>query len=115
MKALIWNSRIVEGKIRFPSAMPPAARDIISHLCTVDITKRLGNIQGGASTVKQHEWFNDINWDDVYYRRMQGPIVPHLKGPTDTRNFDEYEPESETRERYTIDMQRKYDESFKDF
>ena len=107
--------RIVEGKIRFPSAMPPGARDLISRLCTVDISKRLGNIQGGAATVRQHEWFTDVNWDDVYYRRLQGPIVPHLKGPTDARNFDEYEPESENRERYNVDMQRKYEEAFKDF
>lgn len=95
--------------------MPPAAKDLVQNLCTVDVSSRLGNIQGGSLTVKQHEWFSDINWDDVYYRRMQGPIVPQLKGPTDTRNFDEYEPESETRERYTVHMQHKYESFFKDF
>jgi protein kinase A len=95
--------------------MPPSARDIISCLCTVDTSKRLGNIQGGAATVKSHKWFSDINWDEVYYRKIQGPIVPHVRGPTDTRNFDEYEPESENRERYGIDMQKKYEPSFADF
>lgn len=95
--------------------MSPDARDIISHLCTVDISKRLGNIKGGAATVKSHPWFQNINWDDLYHRRMQGPIVPHLKGPADTRNFDEYEPEPKDREPYTAEMRGKYDDAFKDF
>ncbi|KAI4778808.1 Pkinase-domain-containing protein, partial [Aureobasidium sp. EXF-8845] len=55
--------QIVEGKLRFPSAMSTDARDIISQLCTVDVSKRLGNIKGGASAIKAHPWFKDIDWD----------------------------------------------------
>ncbi|KAJ4355433.1 cytochrome c oxidase subunit 1 [Didymosphaeria variabile] len=107
--------QIVEGRLRFPSAMSSEARDLISGLCTVDTSKRLGNISGGASTVKSHAWFKDIDWDALYHRKIQGPIVPHLRGPADTRNFDEYEPESIHREGYTKEMQEKYEDSFKDF
>jgi hypothetical protein len=95
--------------------MPDNARDLISSLCTVDVSSRLGNIKGGAKTVKEHPWFEDVNWDDRYYRRSQGPIVPHVRGPTDTRNFDDYEPEPEGRERYGVDMQKKYESAFADF
>lgn len=108
-------NRIVEGRVRYPSAMSPDARSLIGGLCTVDTSKRLGNIQGGASTVKAHPWFREINWDDLYHRRMHGPIVPHLRGPADTRNFDEYDAEPEGREPYTPEMVQKWDEFFKDF
>ncbi|KAF2395566.1 Pkinase-domain-containing protein [Trichodelitschia bisporula] len=107
--------QIVEGRVRYPAAMSADARSIIGGLCTVDTSKRLGNIQGGAAAVKAHPWFRDINWDDLYHRRMPGPIVPHLRGPADTRNFDEYEPEAEGREPYTDEKARLYDEAFKDF
>ncbi|KAF2681758.1 Pkinase-domain-containing protein [Lentithecium fluviatile CBS 122367] len=107
--------QIVEGRVRFPSAMSSEARDLISGLCTVDTSKRLGNIQGGASAVKSHPWFRNIDWDQLYYRKVNGPIVPHLRGPADTRNFDEYEPESANREPYTQQMSEKWDEYFKDF
>lgn len=107
--------QIVEGKVRYPSAMSSEARDLISGLCTVDTSKRLGNIQGGASAVKSHPWFRNIDWDQLYYRKINGPIVPHLRGPADTRNFDEYEPESANREPYTKQMSEKWDEYFKDF
>jgi protein kinase A len=101
--------------VRFPSAMSADARDHISGLCTVDTSKRLGNISGGAGRVKSHPWFTNIDWDRLYNREVNGPIVPHLRGPADTRNFDEYEPESEHREPYTKELSDKWDESFKDF
>ncbi|KAH6448648.1 hypothetical protein HBI59_086480 [Parastagonospora nodorum] len=107
--------QIVEGKVRFPSAMSSDARDLISGLCTVDTSKRLGNISGGASRVKSHPWFKNIDWDRLYNREVNGPIVPHLRGPADTRNFDEYEPESSHRDAYTKELSDKWDESFRDF
>ncbi|KAF2265106.1 Pkinase-domain-containing protein [Lojkania enalia] len=107
--------QIVEGRVRFPSAMSPEARDLISGLCTVDTSKRLGNIKGGAAAVKEHPWFRNIDWEALYHRKVKGPIIPHLRGPADTRNFDEYEPESANREPYTREMSEKWDECFKDF
>lgn len=93
--------QIVEGKVRYPSAMSEDARDLIGGLCTVDVTKRLGHTSGGASTIKGHPWFKNIDWDALYHRKMQGPIVPHLKSADDTRNFDEYEAEPVHRDQYT--------------
>ena len=52
--------QIVEGKVRYPSAMSQDARDIIGGLCTVDVSKRLGECEGrcsdgeGASVVQDH-------------------------------------------------------------
>lgn len=107
--------RIVEGKIRYPSAMSPDARDIIAGLCNVDVSKRLGNVKGGASAVKAHPWFKNIDWDALYHRKMQGPIVPHLRGPADARNFDDYDPEPLKKDEYTKEMHEKYDWQFQDF
>ena len=93
--------QIVEGKVRYPSAMSQEARSIIGGLCTVNASERLGNVQGGPAAVKAHEWFKNVDWDAVYHRKMQGPIVPHLKGADDTRNFDEYDAEPVHRDPYT--------------
>jgi len=106
---------IVEGNLRFPAAMTQDARDLISKLCTVDVSKRLGNIQGGAATVKSHAWFATINWDDLYNRRKPGPIIPHLRNAEDTRNFDDYDPEPPNRPAYSDDLRNKFDHMFSDF
>ncbi|KAK3045085.1 hypothetical protein LTS18_014614, partial [Coniosporium uncinatum] len=109
--------QIVEGNVRYPSAMSPDARDLIGKLCTVDTSKRLGNIKGGAGAVKSHPWFRNIDWDELYYRKNQGPIVPHLRGPADTKNFDEYDPEPDEseREKYTTELRNKWEKNFVDF
>jgi hypothetical protein len=95
--------------------MTSDARDIISSLCNVDVSKRLGNIQGGANSVKAHPWFRKIDWNSMYRKETPGPIIPHLRGPADTRNFDDYEPESEGRAPYTQELRDRYEGSFKDF
>lgn len=107
--------QIVEGKVRYPSAMSDDARDLIGGLCTVDVSKRLGHMSGGASTIKAHPWFKNIDWDALYHRKMQGPIVPHLKSADDTRNFDEYDAEPVHRDHYSQEQKDKYDHMFADF
>lgn len=93
--------QIVEGRVRYPSAMGADARDLIAGLCTVDVTKRLGHVRGGAAAVRRHPWFRHIDWDALYHRRTPGPIVPHLRAPDDSRNFDEYDAEPVHRDQYT--------------
>ncbi|KAI9832168.1 MAG: hypothetical protein M1819_004519 [Sarea resinae] len=107
--------QIVEGKVRYPSGMSEEARDIIGGLCTIDTSKRLGNISGGAERVKSHPFFRGIDWDALYHRKMQGPIIPHLRDAADTSNFDDYDPEPEGRPKYTSEMKKKYEEAFQDF
>ncbi|KAF2725367.1 Pkinase-domain-containing protein [Polychaeton citri CBS 116435] len=107
--------QIVEGKVRYPSAMSADARSIIGGLCTVDVSKRLGNMAGGAQRVREHPWFAKIDWDKLYRREMKGPIVPHLRSADDTRNFDEYDAEPVHRDTFTKEMQQKYDPAFADF
>ncbi|KZF22983.1 Pkinase-domain-containing protein [Xylona heveae TC161] len=107
--------QICEGKVRFPSGMSEDAKDLISGLCSVDTSKRLGNIQGGAERVKSHPFFKDIDWDALYQRKTKGPIVPKLKNPADASNFDEYDPEPENKLPYTDEMYDKLDKFFEDF
>ncbi|KAI9367498.1 kinase-like domain-containing protein [Aspergillus egyptiacus] len=108
--------QIVEGRIRYPQTMPPAAQNIISLLCKTNPTERLGYISGGSARVKSHPFFTGINWDDLYYRRVKGPIIPRVDHPADTGNFEEYpDPDPRGQNLYTDDMRSKYEALFSDF
>lgn len=109
------SSRIVEGKVKYPSAMSPDAKDIISKLCHVHPSRRLGNLRGGAADVKNHPWFKDIDWERMYNRQLEAPIKPHVSCSTDTRNFEDYDNEPERRVAYSTDMRKKYDHCFESF
>ena len=109
--------QIVEGRLRFPQNMSGAAQNIVSLLCKTNPTERLGYISGGSARVKSHPFFESINWDDLYYRRMKGPIIPRVDHPADTGNFEEYPdpPANDHHTSYTDDMKKKYEPLFSDF
>lgn len=82
--------KILAGKIDWPKHIDPIAKDLIKKLLVPDRAKRLGNMKHGADDVKRHRWFKNISWEDVYYKKVQPPIVPKVSYAGDTRNFEEY-------------------------
>lgn len=66
-------------------------------------------MKAGTDDLKGHPWFETIDWDDCYHKRIpvrysdtspfgpqkpkpfQPPIIPTVNGDGDTGNFDEYE------------------------
>ena len=105
----------MEGKIKYPNSMSADAKDIVSKLCKVDPTQRLGNLKGAARDVKNHPWFKDIDWEKLYRREIEAPIKPHISHALDTRNFEDYDEEPERRTVYTPDLQKKFDHTFQNF
>ncbi|SPQ19515.1 4c0aa34d-c625-433f-ab30-56b406ac204d [Thermothielavioides terrestris] len=88
--------QIVEKPVVFPSEPPvsAAAQDIIRQLCTVDRSRRLGNISGGAARVKEHPFFAAVDWDAC---------------------FDVWPEEDEHWDEYTDELAERYEACFSDF
>lgn len=112
--------QIVEGKIRFPSSshsfqISDPARDLILALCKTDPTQRLGYVAGGARRVKDHDFFADIDWEALYYKRIKGPIIPKVDWAGDSGNFDDYPDPEDEKSEYTKEMSKHYEDAFKDF
>ncbi|XP_050215392.1 probable serine/threonine protein kinase IREH1 isoform X2 [Mercurialis annua] len=68
---------------RVPEEMSTDAQDLIDRLLTEDPHQRLG--AGGASEVKQHVFFKDINWDTL--ARQKAAFVPSSESVLDTSYF----------------------------
>ncbi|KAL8474451.1 hypothetical protein ACS0TY_031065 [Phlomoides rotata] len=66
-----------------PDEMSLEAHDLIDQLLTEDPDQRLG--AKGASEVKQHPYFRDINWDTL--ARQKAAFVPASEGAMDTSYF----------------------------
>lgn len=54
--------KILSGVVEFPAAVSidPDAKDLIRALCTKDVSRRLGNLRGGALDVMRHPWFKYV-------------------------------------------------------
>ncbi|KAG4400657.1 hypothetical protein GLYMA_07G103400v4 [Glycine max] len=77
---------ILNRKIPWPAVpeeMSPQAQDLIDRLLTEDPNQRLGS--KGASEVKQHVFFKDINWDTL--ARQKAAFVPASESALDTSYF----------------------------
>ncbi|KAI4352098.1 hypothetical protein L6164_006384 [Bauhinia variegata] len=68
---------------RVPEEMSLEAQDLIDRLLTEDPNQRLG--AQGASEVKQHVFFKDINWDTL--ARQKAAFVPASESALDTSYF----------------------------
>ncbi|XP_024969374.1 probable serine/threonine protein kinase IREH1 isoform X3 [Cynara cardunculus var. scolymus] len=66
-----------------PDEMSPEAQDLIDQLLTEDPNQRLG--ARGATEVKQHQFFRDINWDTL--ARQKAAFVPSSESALDTSYF----------------------------
>ncbi|CAN8100146.1 unnamed protein product [Discula destructiva] len=109
--------QIVEKPVVFPQdpVISDDAKHIIRSFCTVDRSRRLGNVQGGAQRVKDHAFFRGVDWDAVYHRKYRGPIIPPIRFPGDAQCFDVYPEEDVGHGEYTEDLRAKYEQYFKDF
>lgn len=116
-EVVLTRIRIVEKPVTFPHDPPISdeAKDLIRSLCTIDRSRRLGNISGGAARVKAHPFFRGTDWDDVLARRRPGPIVPPVRYPGDAQCFDTYAEDDGKRADYTPEMARQYNRYFEDF
>ena len=86
---------ILQCQVRYPSYLHPDALDLLQKLITKDLSRRLGNLQGGSADVKAHPWFAEVIWDKLLSKDIETPYEPPIQaGVGDTSLFDRY-PEEE--------------------
>ncbi|POM80028.1 AGC/PKA protein Kinase [Phytophthora palmivora] len=84
-------NRILAGKIYWPRYMQSALKDLLRSMLQSDPGKRLSEV----SAIKEHMWFETVDWDVVPLRQVTAPFIPTLNCPGDTSNFDDYPSSSE--------------------
>ncbi|KAI8065784.1 kinase-like domain-containing protein [Gongronella butleri] len=86
--------RALQDPLEIPTTMSPEAADLIYGLLQRDPHQRLGCAHffydglDGIEAIRAHAYFDGIDWDDVYHKRLPAPFVPRLKSETDVSHFD---------------------------
>ena len=67
--------------------------------------------------MKDHEFFKDTDWDALYWKKTNGPIIPSYSGGLDASCFDEYAPPppEDQQEQFTEAMDQVYGGYFVEF
>jgi hypothetical protein len=89
--------------------------DCINKLLQRKPAHRLG--LHGAREVKEHIWFKDFPWKDLYNRRLEAPFIPPNADNFDHKYCNEVENQGlKTRERFEeIKLKDNYKTIFKDY
>lgn len=69
------RENILNANVCYPETMPALARDLVSKLLDRSPEKRLGTL-GGASEVKAHPFFDEIDWHQIALRMRTPPFKP---------------------------------------
>ncbi|KHN99001.1 protein kinase C [Metarhizium album ARSEF 1941] len=79
---------IIADEPLYPIHMPRDSVSILQKLLTREPEQRLGSGPTDAQEVMSQPFFRNINWDDIYHKRVAPPFKPTIKSATDTSNFD---------------------------
>ena len=113
------NLKIYEKKIDFPRKISNEARDLIEKFLVVNPTERLGYGPNGTDDIKNHPFFNGVDWDLAIQKKYKPPFIPKLKNDVDLRYFDNCftdEPIGGTKRKITIrDRDREPSNEYKGF
>ncbi|XP_019850412.1 PREDICTED: cGMP-dependent protein kinase 1 [Amphimedon queenslandica] len=76
--------------VDFPKKITRSAQNLIKKLCRDNPAERLGYLRNGLNDIKGHRWFQGFDWEGLKKRVVVPPIVPNVRGATDTSNFDHF-------------------------
>ncbi len=74
-EVLFFN--IVNQDLDLPSHISKDCKDLLKKLLHKNPAKRMGS-EKGASEIKNHAWFKNINWKDVFHKKIDPPY-PYFK------------------------------------
>src|SRR5262249_30254317 len=75
--------KIIKLEYTFPEGFPGVARDLVSKLLLTDPAERLGGGLGGVADIKNHPFFDGVDWANLF--RSEAPkLKPYLPSGTDS-------------------------------
>lgn len=79
---------ILMEDVKFPKTLTHQARHLLSRLLVKNPNARLGGGQEDYKEIQAHVFFEGVDWDEVYQKKLNPPFKPSVDSETDTRYFD---------------------------
>lgn len=79
---------ICRDKVHYPKWISSSAEDVLSQLFERAPVERLGYRNGTNPNIRNHKFFERINWTKLEQRKIDPPFKPSVASDHDTNNFD---------------------------
>lgn len=83
----VFNA-ILNDEPLYPVTMAKESVDIIQKLLNRNPQFRLGSSERDALEIMEHDYFKDINFDDLLNGKVKPPYVPEIQDPRDAHCFE---------------------------
>jgi serine/threonine protein kinase len=79
---------ILSGQFTMPKTFSYGLADLCRRLIETNVNKRLGcSLRGGQSNdVRDHKWFDQIDWLAIHSQKAMAPFVPKSVNPVELAN-----------------------------
>lgn len=67
---------ILYSKLKIPAGVSSKCKDLLKRLLDKNPSKRIGSGKKGVEEIKKHGFFKNINWKDIYDKKLELPGVP---------------------------------------
>lgn len=75
-------------KLNFYYTVSDITKQFIKELLVINPENRLGYGKDGAAKIKNHKFFNGVDWDKALRKEYKPPFVPELLDELDLKYFD---------------------------
>jgi len=62
--------------VELPDNFSPELKSLLESLLQRDVDKRLGCCGGGSEELKNHKFFDGVDWEQVYQQKYTPPLIP---------------------------------------
>jgi len=71
--------KIINTKPQYPNGFDSKCKSLVKHLLRRDLSKRYGNLKDGAKDLKDHRFFEEVDYNDLLGKKLKTPYVPETK------------------------------------
>ncbi|MCO5609029.1 hypothetical protein L7F22_063250 [Adiantum nelumboides] len=84
-------AKVARGQLLIPDGLSPEVSDLLSKLLVVEERDRLGSDERGADFIRQHPWFDGLDWEDMLECQLSVPkeILTRLEVALESHHFEE--------------------------
>lgn len=68
--------KIINTKPKYPEGFDSKLKSLVKHLLRRDLSKRFGNMVGGVNDIKDHRFFQSLNWSALLEKKVDPSYVP---------------------------------------
>ena len=68
--------KIINTKPRYPEGFDSKCKSLVKHLLRRDLSKRYGNLKNGVDDIKNHRFFENLQWANLLLKKLDPPYMP---------------------------------------